>query len=102
MVDTKMIHSRSSDSNSIYLGLIVSLENPITNQKRYDAVLNEVLQLLQTHKDEINIELIADRFIVVNSQDPSQTDIESVILPLTSIFLHTSHFKIHSGGFNTQ
>ena len=51
----------------IYVGLVVSFRDPILNQRRYDAVLNEMLQLLQTHKDDVNIELIADRFIVITS-----------------------------------
>ena len=43
-------------SESIYIGVVVNAQSPLLNQKRYDAVLNEMLQLLQTHKDEVTIE----------------------------------------------
>ena len=43
-------------ASSIYIGVIMATSAPLTNQKRYDAVLNEMLQLLQTHKDEVTIE----------------------------------------------
>ena len=35
-----------SKSCSIYIGVILAQGAVITNQKRYDAVLNEMLQLL--------------------------------------------------------
>ena len=44
------------EAGSIYIGVVIGTTAPLVNQKRYDAVLNEMLQLLQTHKDEITIE----------------------------------------------
>jgi len=43
-------------SSAIYIGVVLANSAPLLNQKRYDAVLNEMLQLLQTHKDEVTIE----------------------------------------------
>jgi hypothetical protein len=40
-------------SSSIYVGLQVIA--PIRNQKRYDAVLNEILQYLQMNQEELLI-----------------------------------------------
>ena len=40
-------------SASIYVGLQVM--SPLRNQKRYDAVFNEILQYLQMNHDELTI-----------------------------------------------
>ena len=40
-------------SNSIYIGLV--LVAPIFNQKRYDAVFNEILQYLSLHQQDLHI-----------------------------------------------
>jgi len=39
--------------SSIYLGLV--LEDQLANQRRYEAVLNELLQYLSTHKETVHI-----------------------------------------------
>ena len=67
---------------SIYIGVILKQGHFITNQKRYDAVLNEMLQLLQTRKDKISIELVGDRFIVLRSKAPD-SEAEQVTFPLS-------------------
>ena len=67
---------------SIYIGVILKQGQFITNQKRYDAVLNEMLQLLQTRKDSIAIELVGDRFIILRSKAPN-SESDQVTFPLS-------------------
>ena len=41
--------------------------------------------------------LIADRFIVVRSNDPETSDAEQVTFPLSCQFMHTMHYRIYAG-----
>lgn len=41
--------------------------------------------------------LVADRFIAIRSNEQSSSDSEQVTFPLSCQFMHTMHFKIHSG-----
>lgn len=43
------------------------------------------------------LRLIADRFISIRSNDPGATDTEQVTFPLSCQFMHTMHYKIHTG-----
>ena len=42
------------NSNSIFIGLVLAA--PILNQKRYEAVFNEILQYLSLHQKDILIQ----------------------------------------------
>ena len=41
---------------SVYAGLVIDPRKPVVNQKRYEAVLNEMLHYLQTHSEQLNIQ----------------------------------------------
>mmetsp|Transcript_27288 Transcript_27288/g.49041 ORF Transcript_27288/g.49041 Transcript_27288/m.49041 type:complete len:516 (-) Transcript_27288:17-1564(-) len=74
----------------IYAGLRVLF--PISNQRRYDLVLAEVLQFLALHQEEVQYSTEDAKFLVIKSTQDS----DPVALPLLAANLRTVFFRIHS------
>lgn len=75
----------------IYAGLTV--HKPITNQRRYERVINEIIQLLAAHEDEVTVKIEPGKFITLEALYGSDV----VCIPLSSSMLRSCFFRVYSG-----
>ncbi|CAG9320773.1 unnamed protein product [Blepharisma stoltei] len=75
----------------IFEGLIV--HRPLTNQRRYDFVINEIYQHLLVHQDEIQINIETNKYIHIQALYGS----DITTFPLSCFNMRTNFFRIYSG-----